>query len=155
MMRVEWSDPARDDLDELVRYISRDSAFYARRFGQKVVLATRRLREFPESGRIIPEAEDTTLREIIVQGYRVKYRLETDRVLVLAVMHGSRDVAGQDRKPWEDHRCAEVRSASIANDAPPIANGCLSRNPSFVGTSYVYWGSHRILTPLRSPWEPD
>jgi len=101
-MRVEWSDLARDDLDELVRYISRDSAFYARRFGEKVVLATRRLREFPESGRMIPEAEDETLREIIVQGYRVMYRLEPERVLILAVMHGRRDVAGQEKKPWED-----------------------------------------------------
>ena len=101
-MRVEWSDFARDDLDDLVRYISRDSAFYARRFGQKVVLATRRLREFPESGRMIPEAEDPALREIIVQGYRVMYRLETDRVLILAVMHGTRDVVGQEKKPWED-----------------------------------------------------
>lgn len=101
-MRVEWSDFARDDLDDLVRYTSRDSAFYARRFGQKVVLATRRLREFPESGRTIPKAEDKTLREIIVQGYRVMYRLETTRVLILAVMHGSRDVAGQEKKPWED-----------------------------------------------------
>ena len=68
MMRVEWSDFARDDLDDLVRYISRDSTFYARRFGEKVMLATRRLKEFPESGRRIPEAEDNTLREIIVQG---------------------------------------------------------------------------------------
>ena len=102
MMRVEWSNPASEDLDDLVRYISRDSAFYARRFGQKVVLATRRLGEFPESGRMIPEAEDKSLREIIVQGYRVMYRLQTDRVLILAVMHGSRDVAGQEKKPWED-----------------------------------------------------
>ena len=101
-MRVEWSDFARDDLDNLVHYISRDSAFYARRFSQKVVLATRRLREFPESGRIIPEAEDKALREIIVQGYRVMYRRETGRVLILAVMHGSRDVAGQEKKPWEE-----------------------------------------------------
>lgn len=100
-MRVEWSDWARDDLDSLVRYISRDSAFYARRFGEKIVLATRRLRDFPESGRTIPEAEDKTLREIIVPGYRVMYRLETDRVLILAVLHGSRDLAGQDVKPWE------------------------------------------------------
>ncbi|MDD3519390.1 MAG: type II toxin-antitoxin system RelE/ParE family toxin [Chromatiales bacterium] len=100
-MRVEWSNLARDDLDDLVRHISRDSAFYARRFGEKVVLATRRLKEFPESGRMIPEAEDPALREIIVQGYRVMYRLETERVLVLALMHGSRDVAGQEKKPWE------------------------------------------------------
>ena len=102
MMRVEWSNFARDDLDDLVRYISRDSAFYAQRFCEKVVLATRRLKEFPESGRMIPEAEDITLREIIVQGYRVMYRLETNRVLILAVMHGSRDVAGREKKPWEE-----------------------------------------------------
>lgn len=99
-MRVEWSDCARDDLEDLVRYISRDSTFYAQRFGEKVVLATRRLKDFPESGRMIPEAEDKTLREIIVQGYRVMYRLETNRALILAVLHGSRDLAGQD-KPWE------------------------------------------------------
>ncbi|GAB4298108.1 MAG: type II toxin-antitoxin system RelE/ParE family toxin [Thiohalomonadaceae bacterium] len=99
-MRVEWSDFARDDLDALVRYISRDSAFFARRFGQRVVLATQRLKEFPESGRMIPEADDPALREIIVQGYRIMYRLETARVLILAVMHGSRDVAGQEKKPW-------------------------------------------------------
>jgi len=29
------------------------------------------------------------------------YRLEPDRVLVLAVIHGSRDLAGQENKPWE------------------------------------------------------
>ncbi len=101
-MRVDWSEFASEDLDNLVHYISRDSAFYAQRFGEKVVLATRRLKEFPESGRMIPEAEDETLREIIVQDYRVMYRLETDRVLVLAVMHGSRDVAGREKKPWEN-----------------------------------------------------
>ncbi|TDY03769.1 type II toxin-antitoxin system RelE/ParE family toxin [Thiohalophilus thiocyanatoxydans] len=100
-MRVEWSDFASDDLDDLVRYISRDSAYYARRFAEKVVLATRRLRDFPESGRLIPEAEDPTLREVIVQGYRVMYRLEAERVLILAVMHGSRSVTGQENRPWE------------------------------------------------------
>ena len=100
-MRVEWSDLARDDLDDLVDYISRDSAFYAQRFGEKVVLATRRLKTFPDSGRMIQEAEDETLREIIVQGYRVMYRLESERVLILAVMHGRRDVTGHEQKPWE------------------------------------------------------
>lgn len=101
-MRVEWSDFARNDLDDLLRYIGRDSAFYARRFGQNAVLATRRLREFPENGRMIPEAEDKSLREIIVQGYHVMYHLEIDRVLILAVMHGSRDLTGQEKKPREN-----------------------------------------------------
>ncbi len=97
-MLVEWSNFARNDLDDLVRYISRDSAFYAKRFGEKVVLATQGLQDFPESGRMIPEADDQTLREIIVQGYRVMYRLETNRVLILAVMHGSRDWTRRNNK---------------------------------------------------------
>ncbi len=101
-MRVEWSGIASEDLDDLVRYISRDSVFYGRRFGQRIVLATRRLRKSPESGRMIPEADDRALREIIIQGYRVMYRLESERVLILAVIHGSRDVAGQGEKPSED-----------------------------------------------------
>jgi len=102
-MRVEWSDCARDDLDDLVRFIGRDSELYARRFAERVVLATRRLQAFPESGRMIPGADDKALREIIVQGYRVMYRLETNRALVLAVMHGSRDVGGIAGKPWDEN----------------------------------------------------
>lgn len=90
---MNGSNSARDDLDDLVHYISRDSSFYARRFGEKIVLATRRLRDFPESGRIIPETEDQKLREIIVQGYRMMYRLEANRVLILAIVHGNRDFA--------------------------------------------------------------
>ena len=49
--------------------------------------------------RLPSEAEDPALREIIVQGYRVMYRLEPDRVLILAVMHGRRDVGSNP--PWE------------------------------------------------------
>lgn len=100
-MKVEWSDCAREDLDDLVRYISRDSAFYARLFAEKVVLATRTLKGFPESGRAIPEAEDKALREVIVQGYRVMYRVDAG-VLVLAVMHGSRNVGAMALKPWDE-----------------------------------------------------
>lgn len=101
MTRVEWSGPAYDDPDDLVRYISKDSSHYARLFAERILLATRRLRDFPESGRAIPEADDSSLREIVVQSYRVMYRLEPDRVLVLAVIHGSRDLDGTGKKPWE------------------------------------------------------
>jgi len=100
-MRVEWSDLAHEDLVDLVAYIARDSAFYAQTFGETVVLATRRLKDFPESGRMIPEAKDKVLREIIVRGYRVMYRLEESRVLILAVMHGSRNLHNPDNQPWE------------------------------------------------------
>ena len=100
-MRVKWSRYARDDLDDIVRYISRDSAFYAQAFARRVLASTRRLDAFPESGRKIPEAEDEAMREIIVQSYRVMYRVESGQVLILAVMHGSRDMSNPANQPWE------------------------------------------------------
>lgn len=100
-MRVEWSDLALDDLDEIARYIGRDSPFYAREFVERIFDTTDRLAIFPRSGRLVPEAEDNQTREVIVQGYRVMYDIETDRVLVLAVMHGSRDLSNPQHQPWE------------------------------------------------------
>lgn len=85
----------------LARTISRDSVFRGRRFGQRVVLATRQLRPFPESGRMIPAADERALREIIVQGYRIMYRLEPDRVLILAVIT-ARDLMGARGKPSDE-----------------------------------------------------
>ncbi|MBK6288365.1 MAG: type II toxin-antitoxin system RelE/ParE family toxin [Gammaproteobacteria bacterium] len=99
-MRVEWSDPARDDLDDLHRYISRDSVHYAHAFAERILRATRRLGEFPESGRHVPEDDTRQTRELIVQGYRVMYSVEADHVLVLAVMSGSRDLTNPALQPW-------------------------------------------------------
>ncbi|MFN3713697.1 MAG: type II toxin-antitoxin system RelE/ParE family toxin [Alcanivoracaceae bacterium] len=101
-MLVEWSDDARQDLDDLVHYISRDSVFYAGTFAERIVLATRKLGDFPRIGRQIPEAEQDAFREIIVQGYRVMYHLEPDRILILAIMHGSRDAGEPHNQPWTD-----------------------------------------------------
>jgi toxin ParE1/3/4 len=78
-MRVEWSDPAREDLNDLVHYISRDSVRYAQNFAEKILMATRRLNTFAESGRYVPEDEAQQTREIIVQGYRVMYAINADR----------------------------------------------------------------------------
>jgi toxin ParE1/3/4 len=101
LVRVEWSAPARDDLEELVRYISRDSVLYAQRFAERVVQAARKLKDFPLRGRAIPEAKDKTMRELIVQGYRLMYRVETQRILILALMHGRRDLTHPENQPWD------------------------------------------------------
>lgn len=45
---------------------------------------------FPESAQIVPEYERPNIREVIEGPYRVIYRTESNRVVVLAVIHGSR-----------------------------------------------------------------
>lgn len=102
-MQVKWSDPARDDLTDLVHYISRDSARYAHNFAEKILLATRQLSTFPASGRLVPEDAAQATRELIVQGYRILYSIEADHVVILTVMHDSRDLGNPNNQPWAGH----------------------------------------------------
>lgn len=51
----------------------------------------------------MPEAASRDdVRELIVQGYRIIYLLQTEQLLILTVIHGSRDLAGSEKKPWEE-----------------------------------------------------
>jgi len=100
-MRLEWTDPAVEDLQDIVDYIARDSSFYADVVAERIVLAVERLASFPRSGRIVPEADDPRIREVIVQSYRVMYRVKQRMVQVLAVLHSARDLAAMTPKPWD------------------------------------------------------
>ena len=59
---------------------------------ERIHATVERLRDFPESGRIVPEYPGSALREVIVPPYRVVYRFDAERdlVQVLGVLHGSR-----------------------------------------------------------------
>lgn len=92
-MRIDWSDLALDDVDEIRAYIAKDSPHYARQFVERLFDAADKIATFPMRGRAVPEVEDSNVREAIVQGYRLMYRVETDRLLILAVMHGRRDMS--------------------------------------------------------------
>ena len=52
-------------------------------------------------GRIVIEADDEAIRELIYQKYRIMYRVENERILILAIIHGSRDLTIIETKPWE------------------------------------------------------
>jgi len=59
------------------------------------VSRARQLQEFPESGRVVPEYEAKQVRELIGGSYRIWYRLRDDRVEILAILHGARDISNQ------------------------------------------------------------
>ena len=74
--QVTLSPSARRDLRGIVRYISFDSPDRAVAFGQFLVSNTKRLADFPQLGRVVPEFENSLIREIVVRSYRVVYRLD-------------------------------------------------------------------------------
>jgi plasmid stabilization system protein ParE len=94
--RVSWRPEAFEDLEEIERFVARDSATYARLLAQRIVDASARLAAFPDSGRIVPELQDERIREVIVRSYRVMYRVSSEEVEVVAVLHGARLLTEKD-----------------------------------------------------------
>ena len=91
-MRITWSEPAVANLVAIHDYISRDAPGRADRFVQRLIAATEPLRDFPRTGRVVPEG-DGAQREILFDPYRIIYRVESDEVYIVTVVHGARDLA--------------------------------------------------------------
>lgn len=91
MAKTIWTEPALDDLQDIVAHIARDSTAYAERFGLRIVEAPRRLEQFPHVGRMMPVFQDPNIRELICGGYRIVYQIRGDVCYIVAVIHGSRD----------------------------------------------------------------
>lgn len=61
-----------------------------------------KLRQHPKLGRVVPEYENETIRELIVGNYRVVYRVRRQQVGIVAVVYGSRDLIGRlSDEPWD------------------------------------------------------
>jgi toxin ParE1/3/4 len=92
MVRINWTDQAVFDLKEIKYFISKDSKYYAQKTIEKLRFRTQILKEFPESGRIIPEIENPNFRELIEGSYRIMYKIvDLHRIDILTVFHTSRD----------------------------------------------------------------
>ena len=91
MVNVLWSDKAEHQLKKIHDFIAEDSHFYAQQFIQKIIASTSILQLNPESGRIVPEFNETRIREIIYKNYRIVYLFESgsNTLTILNVSHGS------------------------------------------------------------------
>ncbi len=87
-MKLIWSPLAVERVSEIAKYIAQDKPAAAEKWVDNIFNLVERLTEFPESGRVVPEINDKTFREIISGNYRIIYKLEKSKVLILTVRHG-------------------------------------------------------------------
>ena len=99
-MKLIWTDPSVADLRAIRDYIARDSDSYAAGLVGELVLCVERLLRFPRLGRVVPEAQDESIRELLNQNNRIIYRIRGERIEILAIVHGSRDLTGRQPAPW-------------------------------------------------------
>jgi plasmid stabilization system protein ParE len=100
-VRLAWSDRALARACETARYIAADDPAAAVRWVEGLFDSAARLADFPESGRLAPELEDRSVRELVYGAYRVFYRVDAGTVLILTVRHASQllreDEVGEGR----------------------------------------------------------
>jgi len=75
-----------------VLFIAQDNPPVAESFGYLLMSKVDVLAQHPQLGRIVPEENDETIREIIVRSYRIIYKiLEGKQIVAIArVWHGAR-----------------------------------------------------------------
>jgi toxin ParE1/3/4 len=88
-VKVNFTPSARTQFLSALSYIRNDKPSSAINFRNKAEKILRRLEDFPESGRIIPEFPELPYREIIISPYRFFYKTKGNVVWIVAVWHGA------------------------------------------------------------------
>ena len=89
---VIWSSRAVEDLESIAAYIAQDSEAYAASVVRTIIQKTRVLFDFPSIGRVVPEFDSDSIREIFAYSYRIIYRVGDEQVEVAAIIHGKRQL---------------------------------------------------------------
>jgi addiction module RelE/StbE family toxin len=93
MDEIVWTEEALSDLEAIGTYFEQTSPSYAPVIVRRLYRAVDQLADHPRIGRIVPEVGHESLRERIVENYRIIYQLREGRIEVITIVHGRQDVA--------------------------------------------------------------
>ena len=97
MVKIVWTDLSVLELKDVYDYISIDSKRYAKNQVERIKSKILILKTMPEIGRIVPELENSDIRELIEGNYRIVYRIKTrDYIEILTVHHTSRNLYSRE-----------------------------------------------------------
>jgi plasmid stabilization system protein ParE len=89
-MKLRWTRRAESQLVEIGRFIARDKPGAARRWVEGLRRRAAEAAQRPLSGRVVPELGRDDVREVIIRGYRIVYRVGDGLVEVLTVFESHR-----------------------------------------------------------------
>lgn len=84
-MKIIWSPLSIEQVREITFYIALDKSSVAEKWVETIFSAVERLEIFPESGRKVPEVNRDDIREIILGNYRIIYKIELKKIIILIV----------------------------------------------------------------------
>lgn len=90
MVNLIISNGASEDLQIIIDFISKDSPSYAKIFTKNILKSIQHLKKYPKMGRIVPEANDENIRELLFKNYRIIYFIKEDTIEIYSFLHGNR-----------------------------------------------------------------
>ncbi len=95
-MKLIWSPFAHQRINEIADYIATDNLEAADKWVNSIYDNVRRLMDFPESGRVVPEVGKDEIREIFFGDYRIIYGIEKKQIKIFTVRHGKQILPTED-----------------------------------------------------------
>ncbi|KUI96861.1 type II toxin-antitoxin system RelE/ParE family toxin [Vibrio sp. MEBiC08052] len=92
MAEIIWTESALSDLNDIAEYIALENVVAAQQLVHTIFSKVERLENLPESGRVPPELEHLSYREIVVNPCRIFYKQDSDKIFILFVMRAERDL---------------------------------------------------------------
>jgi toxin ParE1/3/4 len=86
-VRVRFTPSADREFLDAIAFVREESPIAGDGLLSRSLERLRQLRDFPESGRSVPEFPDLPYREVLVNPYRFFYRVGADAVWIVAVWH--------------------------------------------------------------------
>ena len=91
MAEVIWTEFALADLDDIGEYIAKDSVRYAELTVAKLFESPDILELNPQAGKMVPELQNESFRQLIMGSYRIIYHVVDEyRIDILTVHRSSR-----------------------------------------------------------------
>lgn len=91
MAKIVWTEIAIDDLNNIANFHSQYSDNFAGALIKRLFNKPKILKEMPELGRIVPERDHESIRELIEGNYRIIYFFdkENDIIEIITVHHAA------------------------------------------------------------------
>lgn len=144
---VVWVESARAALDEVIAYIAQDSQQAAVQVLDAALHAAASLSTLPERGRIVPELNNSSIRETFVFQYRLMYRVEDRRWL------SSRLCMARATSPSDDRtRIRRSRARRLTDEWSRRAKrSCATMSPSRAAHSGIVGPTERRNGQRQEP----
>lgn len=97
-LKVLWTENVIQDLLGIKAFIAQDSVDRAEEWLFELYATGESLSQFSSRGRIVPEFNQDNLRELLIENYRLVYRIKSATVEIITVFEGHRQIKAKDLK---------------------------------------------------------